>query len=162
MLKTLIRKYCPDYSDLTHSKLHNEDTFYPELLRDLKKCKSEVLIESAFITCRRLNQLLPTLEKLKARKVRIIVNTRDPRNGDSGYCRNDALEAISKLQHLGVQVVYTGNHHRKLVVIDRKVLYEGSLNILSQNNSCEIMRRIESQQIACEMIRFVRLDNYVV
>jgi len=121
-------------SGLIESKLYSEDTFYPSLLKDLKKCKSEVLIESAFITCKRLNQLLPTLEKLKSKKIRLVVNTRDPRNGDSEYRRNDALEAISKLQHLGIQVIYTGNHHRKLAVIDRKVLYEGSLNILSQNN----------------------------
>jgi hypothetical protein len=38
------------------------------------------------------------------------------------------------LQKLGVQVLYTSGHHRKLAIIDREILYEGSLNIPSQND----------------------------
>jgi len=60
---------------------------------------------------------------------------------------------------MGVHVLYTGGHHRKLVVIDRRVLYEGSHNVLSQNNSSEVMRRIESAQLAWQMIAFVGLDK---
>lgn len=108
-----------------------------------------------------MNQLLPTLEKLKARKVRIVVNTRDPHEHDEGYHREDAHRAIAKLQHAGVHVLYTGGHHRKLVIVDRKILYEGSHNVLSQNNSAEVMRRIESTQLAWEMIRFVGFDHVV-
>lgn len=119
------------------------------------------MIECPFITNRRLNQLLPDLQKLKAQKIRVIVNTRDPQANDDEYHRADAHVAISKLQHLGVQVLFTGGHHRKLVIIDRTVLYEGSLNVLSQNNSCEVMRRIESTQLAWEMVRFIGLDAYV-
>lgn len=100
------------------------------------------------------------MEKLKARKVRIIVNTRDPHEQDEEYHREDAHRAIAKLQHIGVHVLYTGGHHRKLIIVDRKVLYEGSLNALSQNNSSEIMRRIESVQLAWQMIKFVGIDKY--
>ncbi len=64
--------------ELLTPELLNEETFYPALTKDLKNCQSELIIESPFITSRRLNRLLPTLEKLKARKVRIVVNTRDP------------------------------------------------------------------------------------
>ncbi len=146
--------------DLVTSKLFNEETFYPAFLKDLKNCQSELIIESPFITSRRLNQLLPTLEKLKARKVRIVVNTRDPHEHDEGYHREDAHRAIAKLQHAGVHVLYTGGHHRKLVIVDRKILYEGSHNVLSQNDSSEVMRRIESVQLAWQMIGFVGLDKH--
>src|SRR6266568_5085756 len=90
--------------DLVTSKLFNEETFYPAFLKDLKNCQSELIIESPFITTKRLNQLLPTLEKLKARKVRIVVNTRDPHEHDEGYHREDAHRAIARLQHAGVHV----------------------------------------------------------
>ncbi len=145
--------------DLLNSTLLNEETFYPAFLKDLKRCKSEIIVECPFITTRRLNQLLPTLEKLKSRKVRIVINTRDPQTNDDEYRRTDTYEALSKLQHLGAHVLYTRSHHRKLVIIDRTILYEGSLNVLSQNNSSEIMRRIESTQLAWEMIRFVGFDH---
>lgn len=146
-------------TDLLESKLYDQDTFYPVFLKDLTKCHREVIIETLYITTRRLNTLLPTLEKLKARKVRIAVNTRDPRTHDEGYWQADAHEAISQLQYMGVQVLYTGNHHRKVAILDRRVLYEGSLNILSQSNSSEIMRRIESTPLAWQMVRFTGIDR---
>ncbi|HEY1645305.1 MAG TPA: hypothetical protein VGF75_02870 [Candidatus Saccharimonadales bacterium] len=58
-------------ADLTGSKLHGQDTFYPAFLKDLENCHSEAIIECPFITNRRLETLLLALEKLKARKVRI-------------------------------------------------------------------------------------------
>lgn len=148
-------------TDLLTSTLYNENTFYDKFIRDLKQCQQEVIIESPFITNRRVSQLVLTLEKLKERKVRITINTRDPEEHDSDYMRYEAREALSTLQHMGIHVVFTESHHRKLAIIDRKVLYEGSLNILSQNNSREIMRRIESAQLAWQMARFVAVDKFV-
>lgn len=148
-------------SDLLTSQLLDEGTFYPAFLKDLKNCGSELLIECPFITNRRLSQLLPTFQKLKDRRVRIVINTRDPQTNDYEDRRDDAHQAISKLQHIGVHVLYTSGHHRKVVVVDRKILYEGSLNVLSQNSSSEIMRRIESVRLAWEMVRFVKLDKFL-
>lgn len=84
--------------DLTHSQLLDDTTFYPALVSDLKQVKTEVIIESAFISYRRVNELLPTLQKLRSIGVRIIINTRDPHGNDSGFFREDSCEAASKLQ----------------------------------------------------------------
>lgn len=157
MLSIFCRPTAP--TDLLSSKLYDQDTFYPAFLKDLANCHSEVIIECPFITNRRLKTLLPILEKLKSRKVRIAINTRDPRTHDEGYWQADAHEAISKLQHMGIQVLYTGNHHRKVAILDRSILYEGSLNILSQNDSSEVMRRIESTPLAWQMVRFIEIDR---
>jgi len=149
-------------ADLFSSKLYDQDTFYPAFLKDLANCHSEVIIECPFITSRRLKTLLPILEKLKTRKVRIAINTHDPRTQDEGHRQNDAHEAIARLQCMGIQVLYTGSHHRKVAVLDRSILYEGSLNILSQNDSCEVMRRIESTRLAWQMVRFIGIDRLLV
>lgn len=87
--------------DLASSKLFNEQTFYPSFTKDLKSCQSELLIEYPFVTNRRLNQLLPAFQKLKERKVRLVVNTRDPQTNDDEDRREDAHRAISKLQNIG-------------------------------------------------------------
>lgn len=160
MLNLFNRSAAP--AGLLNSKLYDQDSFYPTFLKDLANCHSEVIIECPFITSRRLKTLLPILEKLKTRKVRVAINTRDPRTHDEGYHQDDAHEAISKLQHIGIQVLYTGNHHRKVAILDRSILYEGSLNILSQNDSCEVMRRIESTQLAWQMVRFIGIDRLLV
>lgn len=132
MLGILLQRHRNQSPDLLTSKLLNEDTFYPVLTKDLKECHSELLIECPFITNRRLSQLLPVFEKLKARKVRIVINTRDPHEHDEGYHRDETHRAVASLQRMGVHILYTGSHHRKLVIVDRRVLYEGSLNVLSQ------------------------------
>jgi hypothetical protein len=43
--------------------------------------------------------------------------------------------------------------------MDDDILWEGSLNILSQNESCEIMRRIESSHLAYQTLRFLNLED---
>lgn len=153
---------CPTAStDLLKSSLYDENTFYAKFEKDLQKCGSEVIIESPFITGRRLTALLPTLGKLQARHVRIVINTRNPDDHDDEYMCFEARYAVAKLQHLGIHVVYTVGHHRKLAILDRKILYEGSLNILSQNKSSEVMRRIESVQLAWQMAKFVKVDQFI-
>lgn len=160
LLRTVLKSRKLAAPDLLTSKLFNEGSFYPAFTKDLKSCSSELLIECPFITNRRLSQLLPTFQKLKERKVRIVINTRDPHEHDEDYRRDEAHRAIASLQRLGVHVLYTNGHHRKLVIVDRKILYEGSLNVLSQNSSSEVMRRIESVQLAWQMIGFVGLDKH--
>lgn len=147
-------------TDLLSSRLLDENTFYQSFIKDLNKCGNELIIESPFITNRRLDQLMPAIQKLKKRKVRVIVNTRDPLEENDEYFRYEAHRTIASMQKMGIQVLYTCAHHRKLAIIDRRILYEGSLNILSQNNSCEIMRRIDSHQLAWQMARFIEIDKF--
>jgi hypothetical protein len=72
-----------------------------------------------------------------------------------------AMEAVAQMQALGITVLYTAGHHRKLAIIDRKVIWEGSLNILSFNDSCEIMRRITSTVLAEQMVRFIGIERFL-
>lgn len=73
----------------------------------------------------------------------------------------EAATAIGLLQGLGVQVLFTDNHHRKLAIIDGSILYEGSLNILSQSSSCEVMRRVKSANLATEMLKFIKISKFM-
>jgi phosphatidylserine/phosphatidylglycerophosphate/cardiolipin synthase-like enzyme len=148
------------FPDLLDSKLYDDKTFYPAFIKDLNNCGSELIIECPFITKRRLQCLLPTLKMLKVRKVRVIINTKDPIELD-GERRDDAYRSVASLQHKGIQIIYTHGHHRKLAIIDRSIMYEGSLNILSQNRSSEIMWRTESVQLAWQMARFVGVDKLI-
>ena len=141
-----------------NSGLYSQDTFYKAFQRDLSRAKSLVIIESPFITQRRVACLLPVIEKLKRRGVRVVVNTKPISEHDSTMA-NQAGVAIGALQEMGVIVLMTIGHHRKLAIID-DVLYEGSLNILSQNDSCELMRRIDDASSVQEMLRFIKLEKW--
>lgn len=140
-----------------NSSLHDEKTFYKAFLKDLENCKEEVIIESPFITNERTKLFIPLFNKLLELNVKIYVMTRDPEEHEENM-EHQSEEMITNFEKMGVQVLLcTGNHHRKLAILDRKILWEGSLNILSQNRSKEIMRRIEDKKVTVETFNFLKL-----
>lgn len=147
-------------TDLLTSKLYDEKSFYKAFIKDLKHAKKEVIIESPYMTTARVATLAPTLRKLVKKGVKVRVNTRFPGHHDQ-LLRIQAWMATKTLKQIGVKVYfYYDYHHRKIAVLDSRTLYEGSLNILSQGHSSEIMRRIESEQLAKQMIKFLRLRRW--
>lgn len=146
--------------DLISSALHDESTFYEVFTQDLVSCEKEIVIVSPFITNSRAQVLRPILQKQVERGVKVTLITRHPSEHDE----NMAVQAegeIAELEIIGVKVLFaTGNHHQKLAILDRKILWEGSLNIMSQVRSREIMRRIENKHCASEIIKFLKLKNF--
>jgi len=144
-----------------NSQLFDETTFYKQLIYDLKKSKSEVIIESPFITSKRMKTFWPIFHTLYDRGVKIYIITRNPKEHNQKYEVQSENE-IRKLEILGIQVLLcTGNHHRKLAIIDREILWEGSLNILSQIYSREFMRRLEGDGFANDLFKFLKFGKYI-
>ena len=146
--------------DLFISILFDQTTFYGQFIQDLKRCKKEVIIESPFISTSRMRYLYPFLKVLISRKIPIFVVTRDPSDYDNEFMRDQATNEILRCNELGIQLVLKkDHHHRKLAIIDRKILWEGSLNILSFSDSQEIMRRIEDEETTVKMMGFLNLKK---
>lgn len=144
-----------------NTSLFDESTFYSKFGSDLLRANHEVVIESPFITINRAEKLLPVFNKLIKRGVKVYVITRDPNLHD--YPLNEQSEEIIRcFEQIGVQTLATlNNHHRKLAIIDRDILWEGSLNILSQSKSREVMRRTQGDNHAQVMFDFLRLDRFI-
>lgn len=142
-----------------NTKLYDQTNFYKALDRDLVQAKQRVIIESPFLTTKRVTSLLPILRKLVKKHVQVIINTK-PFNEHNEYLKSEAIRSIAVLQENDILVLMTIGHHRKLVIIDQTITWEGSLNILSQNDSCEIMRRIESEEVTRQTIKFLHLDRF--
>ncbi len=146
---------------MLNSKLFDEKSFYSAFIKDLEGCKEEVIIESPYITASRMRMLKPIFERLINRGIRIYFITRDPKEHDESM-EIQSEEEIRYCEILGIQVLLcVGNHHRKLAILDRRMLWEGSLNILSQTHSREIMRKIDDKKTAEEMFQFLRLDRFI-
>ncbi len=141
------------------SSLYDEKTFYDQFINDLLSCENEVIIESPFITNAMMTIFHAVFEKLIKHGVKVYVVTRDPNEHSKPY-REQSENEIQRFEQLGVQVLLcAGNHHRKLAIIDRKILWEGSLNILSQTKSREIMRRIDSKDVTMDMFTFLKFES---
>ncbi len=147
-------------NNLQESRLFDETSFYDSFIRDLKNCKNELFIESPFVISARMKVLIPLFKKLLAKGVKIHIITRHPseHEGEFAYQATEEILACSEIR---VHITFVKNHHRKLAIIDKTILYEGSLNILSHTNSREIMRRIEGKLAVSEMWKFLKLNQII-
>ena len=59
------------------------------------------------------------------------------------------------LKDNGISVVFRINIHQKFAVMDQKIDWYGSINLLSYVNAQESIMRIESSNIANELIRSI-------
>ena len=145
---------------LLSSSLYDEETFYAAFSKDFKKAQSEVVMESPYMTRRRAKELAPLCLKLTQKGVKVRINTRNPNHHDDNL-RIQACIAIKILKDAGVNIRLCNDmRHRKLAVIDKVILWEGSLNMLSHSNSREIMRRTVSRELSEQMLRFTGMNSW--
>jgi len=81
--------------------LYDQDTF----LRDMRKARYSIIIESPFIRLARVKQFLTVFKRLTRRDVKIIINTRHPDEHDTQY-RMQAIAAIQSLQEIGIEILF--------------------------------------------------------
>jgi phosphatidylserine/phosphatidylglycerophosphate/cardiolipin synthase-like enzyme len=142
--------------------LYNEKTFYPALLKDMYNAKNEVIIYSPFISKYRADFFREPLRKLKRRNINVFIFTR-PIEEHEGYIQDEVKSALEGYKKMGTHIIYLdGTIHEKVAVIDRKVLWEGSMNILSQRSSKEIMARITDDNFIAQIIRNLNLDGKIL
>jgi len=151
-----IFKKMVDPSPLLTSELFDEHFFYKEFSKDIRVAHKNILIESPYITLRRASEIAPLLDKAIRRGVQVSINTRNPYHHD-GILVSESLKGIEVLRDIGVKITTCNDmRHRKLAMIDGYILWEGSLNLLSQNGSKEIMRRTVSRDMCLQMERFIK------
>lgn len=124
-----------------------EDLFWPQFRKDLLSANSRVIVLSPFIAILRLKLFLPQLANLIHRNIPVCVFLQQPNYDELELTRDDWIkkedmkEAIRRLQGLGAHVSFKKDVHMKVVVIDKHIVWDGSLNIMSHNNTKERMRR---------------------
>jgi len=139
--------------------LYDEKSFYRAFVRDLLGAKKEAVIYCPFISKYRSEFFRRTLEKLKHRNIAVFIFTR-PLEEHEYFSRSEIKAALADYEELGACIVHMpGYIHAKAAIIDREVLWDGSLNILSQRESKEIMRRTVDADIAKQMLDQLGLNR---
>ena len=126
--------------------LFDGEDFYSALISDLQVATSDVIIYSPFVAKGRLVQILPVLEAHAARGVTIKVVTKSDEE-------LDRPEILKELRQAGISVRQVRGMHEKVIVVDRRVSYFGSLNALSNNGRTgELMMRFVGSDYAREIL----------
>jgi len=145
--------------ELQTSNLFNDKTFYRAFVNDMLEARKEVIIYSPFITKFRTDFFKQTFERLRKRNIEIFIFTRPLEEYDS-FIQPQIQCTLKRFEEQGVCVFYPGKYiHEKVAIIDREILWEGSLNILSQRASKEIMRRTQDDNSAMQVISYIGLDK---
>ncbi|MGQ0555999.1 MAG: AAA domain-containing protein [Nitrospiraceae bacterium] len=133
--------------------LHSEQSFYPALAADLSRATSSLVIFSAFATPEGLYRWFPLFSECLQRgvKVRIVTRTLDNQTGSEAN-KEELVGLIPLLRQSGIVFEMRPLPHEKVIVIDDETVWHGSLNMLSQNKSNEVMTRTVSRSFAKEML----------
>ena len=131
-----------------------EGSFYPAFLQDLARAHESVVIFSPFATGPGTGRWVDPLRAALGRRVRVRILTRPPAEPGGGTTE-EVGELVSALRDLGVTVDLRARMHEKIAILDGRILWHGSLNILSHRDTHESMLRIESPAACSQLARFI-------
>ena len=125
---------------------------------DLAASQTSVIILSPFVSPARSVNYYPVLHALCARTVAVDIYVR-PELEQPESLRYHFSGVIRALELTGAHVHSRPTMHEKIAVIDEAILWHGSLNILSHNDSRESMLRFHSPDLAREVLSDVGVIN---
>jgi len=102
--------------------------FYDKLAKDIIDAKEEIIIHSPFIAAEKRDEMLLLLKRTKAD---VTVYTKPPEEL-KGWSPKAQQGSIEKMKEMGIDVHVESWMHQKAVLIDDKIAYFGSINVLSR------------------------------
>jgi len=141
---------------------YREWNFWPQFYKDLKTTKERLIIHSPFLTVNRAGKFIDYFRSLVNKGIEIRVYTWSS-SSQQGNMISQSETVIKNLRNIGVKVIEEhGNKYRKhfkTAIIDNRILWDGSLNILSYKNTVEHMRRYEGTSAVEQVIKDLELHD---
>lgn len=119
--------------------------FWSHLESDLLSANKSVLIISPYLSTIRSNCYLEIFKTLIQQGVRLTVITKPP---DENEANRSVIETLTALT---VEVIAIPKIHQKIVLIDKQISWEGSMNWLSHRDTAEHIRRIDDRAMVLEV-----------
>lgn len=138
--------------------IFDKDNFISVYSADILNATNEIIIVSPFVTKKRTIQMSADLQQAIHRGVSVTIVTRQAeeyKTKDIGSWN----ETISILKNMGVTLLFKPSIHQKFAIIDQKIVWYGSINLLSFGTSEESMMRLVSANIAYELLKTVEANE---
>ncbi len=132
--------------------IFDNDNFLSVFCNDIENTVNEILIVSPFVKKRRMTQMLQHLQNVLDRNIMITIVTR-PVKDFKEKDRPAHQKNLDLLKKNGINLILKSKIHQKFSIIDQRVVWYGSINFLSYGNSQESLMRIESSNIANELLQ---------
>jgi len=140
--------------------IFNQISFLPIFNDDIINSVKEILIVSPFMSKYRVSKIIQLLKIVLERNVQITIITRPSKNllqtNNNNLKQNRNLETLfNELKETGINLKFKSNIHQKFAIIDNRIVWYGSINLLSFGKSEESIMRLDSSNIAVELLRSV-------
>lgn len=127
--------------------IYDGKNYYGRFANDLKSANKEILIVSPFMNKNRLVQITKILSEATLNGVSTTVITRPPEDFDEKK-RENITKNTALLNSYGVKVKYKSDFCQKFSVIDKQIVWYGSVNFLSFGTGEENVMRLCSFDVA--------------
>lgn len=131
--------------------IFDNHNFMTVFSNDISSSKSEIVIVSPYMGKRRLSQMLNILSSGINNGAKLTIITR-PEADYSEKDRSAFLDMVNYIQLTGANLIFKSNIHQKFAVIDQRIVWYGSINLLSFGSSEQSIMRLDSINIANELI----------
>jgi len=146
------------FPDAPTNIIFTKDSFFPVYLQDITAASKHLLIVSPFITKKRILQIMEHFGEILKKQVKITILTR-PADEFETEKKITLRNLFSMIKNAGVNLIFKPNIHQKFAIIDKKITWYGSINLLSFGYSEESIMRLESSSIAHELFQSIDMEK---
>ena len=132
--------------------IYDQVTFQNRFLQDIAQARQSVLIFSPLATPRRVQWLAAALEQCAQKRISVTVVMRSAESLPE-RSRKSAQIAVERLKSQNCSLIFQSDIHQKYAIIDDRIVWYGSINLLSFGSSQESMMRLISGSIAHELMK---------
>lgn len=147
--------FSPPVSELPKNAARRRTVFtdlnYWETLKaDLLSAERTLVVVCPYLTVRRTRAYTEIFEELVARNVAVRVITL-PSGLLKEHMADQSALVMENLLDLGIEVITVPKIHQKIILVDEKVSWDGSLNWLSHKDTAEHINRSENLDKVAEI-----------
>lgn len=138
----------PNESEVAENQnaLYNGAAFLPVITKDMLAAKKSLFISSPYLTKSAVMKFIPLVSKLIVLGVKIFIVTKERPE----TAREKVLPLVEQLKNLGCAVRDLPDLSQRCTVIDEKLIWYGSTDILGWVEEDDCMLRFEDVKIAAE------------
>ena len=132
--------------------IYDTNNFVSVMKNDFRGAKNEILIISPYLRKNRIDTILEWLKEPLQAGVSVTVVTRPA----ASFKEQERINECIKYLQVSATVIQKPNIHQKYILVDGRLVWYGSINLLSYGSSEESIMRLESRELAGELEVLIR------
>ena len=131
--------------------IYDIDNYADVFWKDLDAARESVIVSSPRLNTQKVNHMISAMEKQQELGVKVTVVTWRP--DAYAYGREEArMQLLERLRRSGVEIRLVEESCEHFAVIDKEIVWYGSVNLLSKEDAEDNLMRVCSKEIADQLL----------